>query len=55
VFHGAKPLSKAQGGLIWAISNGGRGATFHFSLQVARAKTDLPTDAPRFGIQQNGQ
>ena len=40
-----KSIIESQGGRIWANGDGGRGATFHFSLAAARAETNPPVDA----------
>src|SRR6266568_6495307 len=39
-----KSIVESQSGRIWANSDGGRGATFQFTLPVATAKTNLPVD-----------
>jgi len=41
----SKSIVESQGGRIWANGDGGRGATFHFTLPVAPAETNLPVDA----------
>jgi PAS domain S-box-containing protein len=41
----SKSIVEAHGGHIWATVNEGRGATFHFTLPVAPAKTNSPVDA----------
>ena len=40
-----KSIVESQGGRIWADGNGGRGATFHFTLPVAPTETNPPVDA----------
>ena len=41
----SKSIVESQGGRIWANGDGGRGATFHFTLPVALAETSPPVDA----------
>jgi PAS domain S-box-containing protein len=41
----SKSIVEAHGGRIWAKGDGGRGATFHFTLPVASAETNAPVDA----------
>jgi PAS domain S-box-containing protein len=41
----SKSIVESQGGRIWANGDGGRGATFHFALPAAPAKTNPPVDA----------
>ncbi len=41
----SKSIVESQGGRIWADGDGGRGATFHFTLPVALAETNPPVDA----------
>jgi signal transduction histidine kinase len=38
----SKSIVESHGGRIWTNGAGGRGATFHFTLPVAPAKTNLP-------------
>jgi PAS domain S-box-containing protein len=40
-----KSIVESQGGRIWANGDGGRGATFHFTLPAAPAETNPPLDA----------
>jgi PAS domain S-box-containing protein len=40
-----KSIIESQGGRIWADGDGGRGATFHFSLAAAPAESNPPVDA----------
>jgi signal transduction histidine kinase len=40
-----KSIVKSHDGQIWATENGGRGATFHFTLPAASAETNPPTNA----------
>jgi signal transduction histidine kinase len=40
-----KSIVESQGGRIWADGDGGRCATFHFTLPAAPAETNLPVDA----------
>ena len=40
-----KSIAESHGGRIWANGNGGRGATFHFTLNVALAETTSTMDA----------
>jgi signal transduction histidine kinase len=40
-----KSIVESQGGRTWADGDGGRGATFHFTLPVAPEETNPPVDA----------
>jgi signal transduction histidine kinase len=40
-----KSIVELQGGRIWANGDGGRGATFHFTLPAAPAEANPPMDA----------
>jgi PAS domain S-box-containing protein len=40
-----RSIVESHGGRIWANGNGGRGATFHFTLPAAPAEEKPPTDA----------
>jgi PAS domain S-box-containing protein len=40
----SKSIVESQGGRIWANGEGGRGATFHFTLPAATAKANPPVD-----------
>jgi signal transduction histidine kinase len=41
----SKSIVESQGGRIWANGEGGRGATFRFTLPAAPAETNRPVDA----------
>ena len=40
-----KSIIESHDGRIWANGDGGRGATFHFTLPAASAETNTPVDA----------
>jgi signal transduction histidine kinase len=41
----SKSIVESHGGQIWANCDGGRGATFHFTVPAAPAETNPPMDA----------
>jgi signal transduction histidine kinase len=41
----SKSIFESQGGRIWANGDGGRGATFYFTLPAAPAETNPPVDS----------
>jgi PAS domain S-box-containing protein len=41
----SRSIVESHGGRLWATSYDGRGATFHFTLQAARAEANPPMDA----------
>ena len=41
----SKSIVESHGGRIWVNGDGGRGATFHFTLPAALAETNPPVDA----------
>jgi signal transduction histidine kinase len=40
----SKSIVESHGGRIWTNGDGGRGATFHFTLPAAPAETNSPVD-----------
>ena len=40
----SKSIVESLWGRIWADGNGGRGATFHFTLPAAPAETSIPVE-----------